>query len=222
MKQILLSIVIISLFSCSEKSQQKAAQDAKNLNEVLICQDLAGLKIKFGEKNITADTMIVMGDDTLNGTLLYPKTENQVLVFYHNNQIVDVTIVGEKSDWRTESGLFLGMNLTDVEKINNKNFTISGFNWAHSGTVVSWEGGKLGGEKLSHLASFSNKNNQHEDITEDEYKQISGQTEFDVRHPIIQKLNPVLDQISIVTPYIPNESEGKNMGHIIEKSQIRR
>jgi hypothetical protein len=183
---------------------------------------LKGLKGRFGVQNLVADTLIIMSDDTLSGTILYPNKQNQVFIFYHNDQIIDVTIRGEKSDWKTESGLYLGLSLNEVEKINDKSFTISGFNWAHGGTVVSWEGGKLGGGKLSHVATFSNKNNQHADISEEEYQQISGQTEFDVRHPVIQKLNPLLDQISIVSPYVPNESEGKNMGQLIEKSQIKR
>lgn len=210
------------LFSCSKNTNIEQEKPSEILNKVLDCKDLAGLKAKFSEKNLVADTMIVMGDDTLNGSILYPKTNNQVLVFYHNGQIVDVTIMGDVSDWKTTSGLYLGMKLTEVEKVNDKNFTISGFNWAHGGTVVSWEGGKLGGDKLSHVATFSNKNNHHEGISDAEYLQISGQTEFDVRHPIIQKLNPILNQLSIVSPYVPNEQEGKNMGHMIEKSQIKR
>ncbi len=222
MKKNLLLLFVLIVLSCSKEASKEQSKPYKNLNEVLDCRDLVGLKAKFGEKNLLADTMIVMGDDTLSGSILFPKTENQVLVFYHNTQIIDVTIMGEKSDWKTSSGLYLGMNLTEVEKVNAKNFTISGFNWAHGGTVVSWEGGKLGGDKLSHVATFSNKSNKHEGISDAEYLQISGQTELDVRHPLIQKLNPILDQISIVTPYIPNEEEGKNMGHIIEKSQINR
>ena len=222
MKKNLLVLFGLIVLSCSREASKEQGKPYKNLNEVLDCRDLVGLKAKFGEKNLLADTMIVMGDDTLSGSILFPKTENQVLVFYHNTQIIDVTIMGERSDWKTSSGLYLGMNLTEVEKVNAKNFTISGFNWAHGGTVVSWEGGKLGGDKLSHVATFSNKSNKHEGISDAEYLQISGQTELDVRHPLIQKLNPILDQISIVTPYIPNEEEGKNMGHIIEKSQINR
>jgi hypothetical protein len=221
MHRIFFLLIALSFFSCSYKSSKELKQVSDNLNDVLNCKDLQELTGKYGEQNLVADTLIIMGDDTLRGTILYPGTNNQVFVFYHNDQIIDVTIMGEKSDWKTESGLYLGMTLKEVEKINDKSFTISGFNWAHGGTVVSWEGGKLGGEKLSHVATFSNKNNQHADISEDEYRQISGQTEFDVRHPMIQKLNPLLDQLSIVSPYVPNESEGKNMGQLIEKSQIK-
>jgi hypothetical protein len=222
MKRILFLLIAITFFSCSDKSSKELKLVSNNLNDVLNCKDLKGLNEKYGVKNLVADTLITISDDTLSGTILYPNTENQVFIFYHNDQIIDVTIMGEKSDWKTESGLYLGMTLKEVEKINDKSFTISGFDWAHGGTVVSWEGGKLRGEKLSHVATFSNKNNQHADISEDEYRQISGQTEFDVRHPLIQKLNPVLDQISIVSPYVPNESEGKNIGQLIEKSQINR
>jgi hypothetical protein len=191
------------------------------LNEVLASRDVAGLQANYGKKNLTIDTSWVIGDDTLRGSILFPNSEKQVFIYYHEGKIADVTILGESSAWKTASGLFLGMPLTEVQKINAKNFTMSGFNWSHGGSVVSWEGGKLAGDStLSHLASFSNAGNAHQGLSDEEYTLISGEAEFDVRHPSIQKLNPRLDLISIIKPFTPTQAEGNQMGHQIEKSQI--
>jgi hypothetical protein len=210
---------IISFLACTQENKQ--VQTFSSLNEVLDCQTLDGLKLKYGPENIINDTSWVIGDDTLKGSIIFPNSPKQAFVYFHDAKIVDVTIKGESADWITNSGLYLGMRLTDVQTINAKNFTLSGFNWSHGGSVVSWEGGKLTGDStLSHLAVFSNASNEHPGISDEAYKLISGEVEFDVRHPDIQKLNPKLDLISIVIPNIPSKSEGMKIGSRIQKSQM--
>ena len=215
----LLLIFILYSLACSQ--EKKKIQTFGILNEVLDCQTLDGLKLKYGPKNVVDDTSWVIGDDTLRGSIIFPNSPKQAFVYFHDANIVDVTIKGESADWKTNSGLYLGMTLTEVQTINAKNFTLSGFNWSHGGSVVSWEGGKLTGDStLSHLAAFSNVSNEHSGISDEAYKMISGEVEFDVRHPDIQKLNPKLDLISIVIPQIPSKSEGKEIGSRIRKSQV--
>jgi len=210
---------IISTLACSQ--EKKEIQTFGILNEVLDCKTLNGLQLKYGSGNVINDTSWVIGDDTLRGSIIFPNSKKQAFVYFHDGNIVDVTIKGESADWKTNSGLYLGMSLTEVQTINAKNFTLSGFNWSHGGSVVSWEGGKLTGDStLSHLAVFSNISNEHKGISDDAYKLISGEVEFDVRHPDIQKLNPKLDLISIVIPQIPSKSEGKEIGSRIRKSQV--
>ena len=215
----LLLIFILSSIACSQ--EKKKIQTFGILNEVLDCQTLDGLKLKYGPKNVVDDTSWVIGDDTLRGSIIFPNSPKQAFVYFHDANIVDVTIKGESADWKTNSGLYLGMTLTEVQTINAKNFTLSGFNWSHGGSVVSWEGGKLTGDStLSHLAVFSNVSNEHQGISDEAYKLISGEVEFDVRHPDIQKLNPKLDLISLVIPKIPTKSEGKKIGSRIQQSQV--
>lgn len=212
-------ILIVFSLSCSQEKKQ--FQTLGSLNEVLDCQTLVGLHLKYGAENVINDTSWVIGDDTLRGSIIFPNSKKQVFVYFHDANIIDVTIKGESADWKTNSGLYLGMTLTEVQAINSKNFTISGFNWVHGGSVVSWEGGKLTGDSsISHLAVFSNVSNEHKEISNEAYKLISGEAEFDIRHPDIQNLNPKLDLISIVIPKIPSKSEGKKIGSRIQKSQI--
>jgi hypothetical protein len=210
-------------FACGKSTDKQAesiAAPTQVLDDLLSLQNVDGLIQKFGKENIIEDTAIVMSDDTLRGSILFPNTDQMVYIFYHQGQISDVSIQGNASKWITKSGLYLGLPLREVEKLNAKNFTISGFNWAHGGTVVSWEGGKLGGDKLSHVVRFSNASNQHKGIGDQDYLKISGEAEFDVRHPAIQALNPTLDYLSIVLPYVPEKEEGIQMGKTISKSQI--
>jgi hypothetical protein len=214
-----LFILIISSLACSQDKNQ--VQNFGSLNEVLDCKTSNGLQLKYGSDNVIKDTSWVIGDDTLRGSIIFPNSKKQAFVYFHDGNIVDVTIKGESADWKTKSGLYLGMTLSEVQAINAKNFTLSGFNWSHGGSVVSWEGGKLTGDStLSHLAVFSNVSNEHQGISDEAYKLISGEVEFDVRHPDIQKLNPKIDLISLVVPKIPTKSEGKKIGSRIQQSQV--
>jgi hypothetical protein len=217
MKYLFVFALAAFVWSCGSSEKASPVSPTQRLDEVLACTDLKGLTAKYGQSNVVSDTNWVMGDDTLQGSIIYPNTTKQVYVYYRDGQIVDVTIRGEASEWKTNSGLYLGLPLKEVQKLNDKNFTLSGFNWAHGGEVVSWEGGKLANV---HLATFSNSSNQHEGLSDAEYAQISGQTEFDVRHEAIQKLNPALDMISLIKPFIPNKEEGKSISKRISASQI--
>lgn len=216
MKKILLLLSFTIVGACSSNSE--VSLPTENLNEVLACGDAKGLIAKYGAKSVIVDTSIVTGDDTLRGAIIFPGTAKQANVFFHEGKISDVSVQGESSVWKTASGLYLGLSLQDVEKINAKNFTISGFGWAHGGSVVSWEGGKLAGDStLTHLVSFRNK---RQNISIEEFKKVSGEAEFDVRHALIQQMNPALEQITILKPYIPTKEEGKGIAKKIESSQI--
>jgi len=216
MKKIILFLSVAVLTACSSNSE--ISVPTENLNDVLACADAKGLIAKYGERSVILDTSIISGDDTLKGAIIFPGTAKQASVFFHEGKISDVSIQGESSAWKTASGLYLGLSLQEVEKINAKNFTISGFGWAHGGSVVSWEGGKLAGDStLTHLASFRNK---RQNISVEEFNKVSGEAEFDVRHPSIQQMNPTLEQITILKPYIPSKEEGKGIAKKIQSSQI--
>jgi hypothetical protein len=216
MKKIILLLSLAVLASCESNSE--VSIPTQDLNEVLTCINAKGLVSKYGAKSVILDTAIISGDDTLKGAIIFPGTARQATVYFHEGKISDVSIQGESSAWKTASGLYLGLPLQEVEKLNTKNFTISGFGWAHGGSVVSWEGGKLAGDStLTHLISFRNK---RQNISVEEFTKVSGEAEFDVRHPSIQQMNPVLEQITILKPYIPTKEEGKGIAKKIESSQI--
>lgn len=46
-------------------------------------------------------------------------------------------------DWKSTEGIYLGMTIEELEKLNGKPFKLYGFGWDYGGAVISWEGGKL-------------------------------------------------------------------------------
>ena len=86
-----------------------------------------------------------------------------------------------------------GQALSDVVKLNQKTFTISGFGWAYGGHVVSWEGGKLDNKNVTCTFNDSEKNN----LNATEWAGIQGDTEYNVSLVAIKNLNPKLETLIV-------------------------
>jgi hypothetical protein len=86
--------------------------------------------------------------------------------------------------WHTANGISLGTDLKTLEKLNGRPFEMSGFDWDYSGTVTSWEGGKLestGGRLWVRLSPRPQAS----------YDSVVGDGDFHSSHPEMQSLNPV-------------------------------
>ena len=57
-------------------------------------------------------------------------------------------------------------------------------------------------------------------LSETEYAQISGDREFDVKHPSIQKLNPIVDQVSVYHKPNFDKELGNKMYKDVEEKQM--
>lgn len=222
-KIIFLFLSLFLLISCGKDISTNKPVEVPSvvLNDVLNCSSKENLISKYGVENIVLDTQIIYQMDTLDASILYPNTKNQVFVFYKDEQIQDVRISGEDSQWITSSGLYLGQSLKDVQELNQMHFTISGFGWNYGGTVISWEGGALGGSDLSHLVKFKNHENLN-GVSEENFMEVKGELEFDVRHETIQNLNPKLVEIALYHPIVPGKEEGKELGMKLEHRQMER
>ncbi len=92
------------------------------------------------------------------------------------------------SAWHTPEGVELGSTLRELERLNEGSFQLTGFSWDYSGTVVSWNGGKLENELgrdkgvILRLAP--------EDGSGD--PRVDGDAIFPSDHPVMQELNPVV------------------------------
>jgi hypothetical protein len=124
----------------------------------------------------------------------------------------------EGSPWTTKLGLKPGMTLKDVIALNGKTFTITGLGWDLGGNVVSWEGGKLADKDIN--IRFNDYSTNSGGLSETEYAQISGDREFDVKHPSIQKLNPIVDQVSVYHKPDFDKELGNKMYKDVEEKQM--
>jgi hypothetical protein len=172
------------------------------LEKVVLLTDFNQIAQKFGNENVKKDTTIKSPEGkSISVSMLYPNTANELVIYWDAKKplqkVMDVVVscdsTGYKGKWHSSSGLQPGQSLEQVVAMNKKDFTISGFDWAYGGRVVSWEGGKLDFKNTA--ACFANFGNGK--ITEDQFKNIKGDTEFNVSLEAIKTLNPTVNQVSV-------------------------
>ena len=203
------------------------------LENILQCIDYQELENRFGKENIKKNAVIETGEGQFNATKLFPNTDKEVEVYWKDGKefkaIQDVMVRAKtgdngnlviKSPWVSREGLKMGMKLSEVVALNQKTFTMTGIGWDLGGTVVSWEGGKLDKKNVS--VRFNDYSNNQGGLTEKEYSSITGDREFDVAHSVIQKLNPIIDQLSISGRFKIDPALGQKMTKEVEKKQIIR
>jgi len=107
-----------------------------------------------------------------------------------------IQIDGQKSGWNTYGRVTLGTSLKELEKLNGGSFELFGFEWDYSGTVASWEMGKLEeifrqkGKVVLRLSPTKNALGQTP-----EYESVLGEGPFPSTNPAMQKLNPCVYRI---------------------------
>jgi hypothetical protein len=203
------------------------------LEDVLECVDLQGLEKKFGKQHVSKKATIETGEGTFECTKIFANTEKEVEVYWQDGkeykQVQDVVAKGHLledgkivpvSPWISKVGLHLGMKMSEVIAMNGKTFTITGIGWDLGGNVISWEGGKLAKKNVN--SRFNDYSDNMGGLSETEYGLISGDREFDTKHPSIQKLNPVIDQLSINAPFEITPELGQKLTKEVEKKQIKR
>ena len=203
------------------------------IEDVLECVDLKGLEKKYGANNIIKKAIIETGEGSFETTKLFADTDKEVHIYWQDGkeyiQIQDVVVKGRldenaklknNSQWISKLGLRLGMKMSEVIALNGKTFTITGIGWDLGGNVVSWEGGKLANKNAN--VRFNDYSDNMGGLTEKEYSSISGDREFDTKHPAIQKLNPTVDEFSVYKTFEITPELGQKMTKEIEKKQIKR
>lgn len=187
----------------SRSSLQVAPNDT--LDALLAINDEKQLKDIYGAKNVSWDTIYGVEGDFSMATVLYsgtpdnvviewryPKTRTEVISVTHDCQYNTKT---EKFDldtrWLTRSGVRLGTPLTELVKMNGKDFVFLGFGWDYGGGVMDWKGGNF--DKKNMFVNLG-----LEDVTpsmEKDYEQLMGDGEFLSSLPVAKKLNPRVFEI---------------------------
>ena len=100
---------------------------------------------------------------------------------------------GEKTLWHTEQGITLGTRLKELERLNGRPFTLTGFDWDYGGTVTNWNGGKLA-EQIPDMILRLTPDYDETDtqLTEAEAHAVLGDQEITSDNPIVQRLNPAV------------------------------
>jgi hypothetical protein len=98
--------------------------------------------------------------------------------------------------WRISGGIQFGARLTQLESMNGKPFTVSGFGFNYGGNVLSWDGGKLealdcGGRVVLTLdGERSSPARYAVPMTSEEVHAVRGDRAISSGTPAMRKLNP--------------------------------
>lgn len=144
-----------------------------------------------------AEKMIYLGEGYQErGTVVFPRDSTRTLfitwkdtVNARNPALIQVVGVA----WRTAEGIRLGTTLRTLERLNGGPFTMTGFDWDYSGTILSWDGGKLETLSQPHGRVFLSLQpaEHHYD------RSVSGDRDISSRHPEMQRLDPVVRTIRV-------------------------
>ena len=169
---------------------------------------LESLAAAFGEANVVSADVHVGEGFYEPGTVIFGDTEDRVDVTWKDpldpRSPDRVRIQGDGSSWETPPGLRVGLDLHSVEEINGGPFQLTGFGWDYSGTVVSWEGGRLEaspGARCRIIARLLPATWFGDDPEVSQARsQVLGSSSHSSEHPAMQLLNPTVYELLIVFP----------------------
>ena len=162
------------------------------------------LKNRFGSSNVTTGLVPWGGaeGDRNEGTILFADRPDARLEIYWKDQIAKRTpewvgIHGSKSRWRSPGGVTLGLDLKTVERLNRRPFRLNGWGTDLGGGLYSWAGGLLerqdvGGCRIGFRFDHSDTPNGPEQQAL--FRQVMGDREYSSGHPVMQTLNPRIDE----------------------------
>jgi len=155
------------------------------------------LKKIYGSKNVQSGEIGLGEGETVPGTIIYPNSPDKRLEIgwkdIKGKKFPDfVQFGGEKSLWKIAPGISIGTSLKTLEQINGKSFVLLGFEFDYSGTVVSWNGGKLA-RKFGNDGKFVTLRLMpvtYDKLSQKYMDSVIGDGEFSSKNKSMQKLNP--------------------------------
>jgi hypothetical protein len=108
--------------------------------------------------------------------------------------------------WHTEEGITDGTKLDELESLNGRSFTVSGFGMNYGGNVQSWEGGKLealdcGGRLTLTLDGERERGGPLAvALSADERHSITGDKSVPSAMPAMRKVNPAVTEMVFYFP----------------------
>ena len=169
--------------------------------------------IGMGEGEFEAGTIIYPDDPTRSLAIIWHDAERRerpktVMVCYHPDPWSEES---EPCRWRTAGGIGLGTRLSELEELNGRPFTLTGFEWDYSGTVLSWAGGRLeelldphGWRTLVRLAPQTGETGNW--VPAVEYRAMApvlGDHDVSSGHPLMRLLDPAVYWVELRFPAAP-------------------
>lgn len=177
------------------------------LDSLLLLNSEAEFKQQFGAANITYDTAWGPEGMYWMSSYLFKGTPDEVQLSWtdslNRSGLVMVKIAGSIANenapvrytghWHTAAGVLPGQTIQEVETINGKPFSFSGFGWDYGGAVTDWNNGKL--EKSGITAQLREDPQAYEKLEQEEIATILGEQEVKSDAPIFKNMKVQLLEV---------------------------
>jgi hypothetical protein len=159
----------------------------------------ADLQRRYGKESVTP-TRVELGEgETTPGTVLFPSDSARRLEIVWQDTVTlkrpaRVILRGNRSEWKIEPGISLGTSLQELERLNNRPFTLAGFGWDYAGVITDWKGGALDSALAGIKLYVDPGPAQYESAA---YSKVLGDRDYSSSLPPMQQLNPRVGQIFV-------------------------
>ena len=160
---------------------------------------LADLRRIYGDANVRIEDVDVGEGETAPGATVYPDDSlRRVQVAFRDSAGSVprfVTIRGDTSAWHTGAGLTLGTRLARLTQLNGRPFTLSGFGWDYAGTVISWNGGRLGADSAGGRFIVRLRPTLTGPVADSLQRDVLGDREYSSDRPAMRRLEPAVYEL---------------------------
>ena len=150
MRKIFLTLIVLSLASCSSTQKTISPTLDKFIIENLIGFNSEKIKETYPDANVyEAIGIFEEGTEELPYSVLFPETPNELHITWTDagkSQMYDIRFsVG--GNWKSSTGIKIGTSYDELNELNGKLISFYGFGWDYSGAVV-WNEGEFEESKL--------------------------------------------------------------------------
>ena len=156
------------------------------------------LVISYGNANVIDQDIDVGEGETEPGTVVFAHDKKRTISILWSDTDAKaspkfVFLRENGSLWRTAHNISIGTSLRELERLNGRPFTLSGFGWDYEGTVMSWNDGGLekefqhNGRVIVRLAPSA--------AGQVDLDKLAGDRPFSSANPIMQRINPRVYEI---------------------------
>jgi len=143
--------------------------------------DLA--KIYGADRVRYAKVPVAEGDEVAGAFVLRGTADELQAGFTEDGKRIEfIRIIGR--NWKTESGIRIGTGLAELERLNGRPFTLSGFDWDYGGQVFPAAPGKL-----PKGLAITVQPRKSEAVPPRDYNKVSGDRKISSRHPVLAKID---------------------------------
>ena len=190
-----------TLSGCAQNSSKTAWEivPGQRLGVLKLSNSERDLGAGYGAQNIRHVTVSLGEGETVSGTLLYPDDpEKRVEIVWMNATArrypMHAILRGTRSRWTLPRGITLGTTLAELERLNGRPFTMTGFGWDYSGAVTDWEGGALSnlkGQAWLYLEPAPGKDK------DPSFSQVQGDRDISSTSPAMRAIEPRITRIRV-------------------------